>query len=206
MTKIRRLDSLQPGEQVVVGKLYLAPCVFVKNHLVSLDGWQPVLLPAHEDREFIGFATVHYHHDLRFVPPRQYDEAVGILRDQRLLTIRVVGKEVQTTGIEWRRRKCHRLAPLFPTLGEIEESFGNKVLNRWPIELEDAYEDRRLNCATMVCPHKGVCLTGHPVDERGHVVCPGHGLKWNTKTGELVRRHVRETVPASKPLRFPKSA
>jgi hypothetical protein len=71
-----------------------------------------------------------------------------------------------------RRRKCHREFPEYP-----------RVLAGWMNALEKSCAD--LTMRNMTCPHRGMPLESCPRD--GDVVtCPGHGLRWNVKTGEMV--------------------
>jgi hypothetical protein len=61
-------------------------------------------------------------------------------------------------------------------------------------KLEEAFEHETLKCHT--CPHKGMPLDGMPIDAEGRVVCPGHGLRWNLKTGKLSPRLLTPRQPA----------
>ncbi len=72
----------------------------------------------------------------------------------------------------WRRRKCYRNNICFP------ERF-------CPI-LEPEFAQCRLTKGK--CPHKNIPLVGLEPDSDGNVICPGHGLKWNLATGQLVSR------------------
>lgn len=76
----------------------------------------------------------------------------------------------------WLRRKCLREMPEFPD--------GLMHL------LEPHFQDQKL-CGDR-CPHQGFSLKGFPVAEDGTIVCPLHGLKWDTKTGAMVSRLKRE--------------
>lgn len=76
-----------------------------------------------------------------------------------------------------RRMKCVREFPTYPL----------KLLSGprgWLPKLEAAYADCKLKPG-MVCPHRGIPLADVPAVD-GIVTCPGHGLRWNVATGELL--------------------
>ena len=54
---------------------------------------------------------------------------------------------------------------------------------------------RAPDCRT--CPHRGMPLTGQPVDTDGGVVCPAHGLRWSRKDGSLMRRTCPPDLPTA---------
>lgn len=154
-----------------IGCFYKVPTVRGKIYHVDRD-W-PVLGPKHEDAKYISFPYQHFHVDWRFVPERDLKqitsghlspllglplvEGVGLLN--ALLPPPVI-----------RRRQCHRGFPIFPRA-------------IWDGNLQAAFAEHKLK--DMICPHRGLPLNGCPMD--GDIVtCPGHGLKWNVRTGELV--------------------
>jgi hypothetical protein len=161
-----------------VGAFYLVPCVKVKDehplgvpHLkLAYQGlWMPVLEGVHEDPE-LKTPESHIHPDWRFIP-----EAV-IKRLDLQLRRGYAGAVISDRDIEspvpiLKRRKmlraftmpdgaCHALEPI--------------------------YVGKKSGCFT--CPHRGVSLAGLKPDEQGNVICPGHGLKVNQRTGLVVRR------------------
>lgn len=79
--------------------------------------------------------------------------------------------------------------PDFPLQDENGHSLG------WHKLLERAYESVKLP-SCLKCPHRGMSLKNLPQDEHGNVVCNGHGLKFNLKTGEMVSRLSDASVPA----------
>lgn len=59
---------------------------------------------------------------------------------------------------------------------------------RWArLELAQAFICNRLKPGN-VCPHRGIDLTPFARPD-GTAICPGHGLRWNLATGELMPRH-----------------
>lgn len=165
--------------------------------------WIPVIGPIHDDLEVLGFEPRHWHVDFRFLrkkDQRTFDKHFGhrlvytqpitaVLPDLPSLDCTVPGHrhwlgsirvdELPHEGIppesymRVMRRKMMADYPSYP-----------RTIS-WLRPLEDAYQGHRLK-AGMVCPHKGVDLSGiQPVD--GVITCPLHGLGWCAETGELVR-------------------
>lgn len=157
----------------VVGQRYWVPCVLNPDH----DGryfWVPIIGPLHEDKLIIGFEKEHFHYDLRFWSDRLISKVFGSwgLQDPaRSLVSVLTGFD---KGPKVCRRKCFREMPEFPVCG-------------FSMALEKAYCEQRVNPANPICPHRGLPLVA-PANEDGVVVCSGHGLSWNIKTGEMVHR------------------
>lgn len=182
-----------------VGKFYSVPCI--KTVAALKDGWRsiwrgefiPVTGPLHRDVGPVNFPWLHWHVDLRFVSATVYKE-LGDGQSE-------YARPVQKHPLHWsegghhnskenlddsfvegevvqRRLKCKRTLPIYPYKQA-----------RWLPKLECELKDARLK--GMVCPHRGIPLDGCPLD--GDVVtCPGHGLRWNVKTGELVSESTRQ--------------
>jgi Rieske 2Fe-2S protein len=170
-----------------VGKHYLVLCV---QHRLS-EQWIPVVGVPHDDKEYIGVPDVHYHHDVRFMSESRIEElsntqverptgaAYAMVRI--VLTANLVGKPV------YKRRKCRRTMPSFPTELRCKHNPLFPSRAQWFPELEAAYKDTTLS-SCLRCPHRGMSLKNLPKDGQGNVVCNGHGLKWNADTGKLVSR------------------
>lgn len=180
---------IEDAETVEVGKFYVVPTVFVPTLPRGLQ-IVPVVGPAHEDAEFIGFPHRHVHPDRRFVSDRWFarydvDTASGQPSHWSIVynfVIEVDPKRFQLkpgpTGVEWREpmaMKCKRLLAPFrddaPWLRKLERAYATETLREG-----------------MVCPHRGITCKGVQVDEKGCVVCPGHGLMWSAERGHLVSR------------------
>lgn len=163
-------ETLQAGFEV--GRFYRVPCVLTEKHSWLGSGWQPVIGPMHSDAGVVNFPYNHWHIDLRFVPKKvrylpEFLIGTPIMKDD------LYGSPVVTAGPEPRLKKCQRPMPVYP----IHRA-------RWIPALEAEYTQVRMK--NMVCPHRGLPLHGCPQD--GDIVtCPGHGLRWNVKTGELVK-------------------
>ena len=172
-----------------VGTFYKVPCVRVGSALPACarpNGWIPILLPWHEDAAIIGFPHPHYHYDPRFLGPWEYEgfSFNKILTRHPVITypeLRVADTSLTffTGSITFRRLKCKRVMPEYPVFAKDWHD------RHWPGLLECTYATKQLKHG--ICPHKGIDLTTCPVID-GVVTCPGHGLRWNVKTGRLVKR------------------
>jgi hypothetical protein len=79
----------------------------------------------------------------------------------------------EASEIFHRRLRCKREMPDFP-----ESAF-------WIPQLEKKFKGTKLNC--LICPHRGISL--ETAQRHGDLaICPGHGLQWNLRTGEMVPR------------------
>jgi len=176
MQKVEDLKS-----EPVVGKYYLVRCVLSTDEFPEhLKGWRPVIGEKHEDKE-IGVEFEHYHYDVRFF----YEWQLGSYykRDatkEAATLISVYSTKKRQSEIEYRRRRCNRRMPDFPLTHNAKKS-------HIAVKLEEIYKDVELKC--MKCPHRGFDLTQLPVKD-GVVICNGHGLAWNVKTGKMIPREV----------------
>lgn len=166
------------SQPYIVGKRYMVDAVRVV-HFNGFSGWVAILGPWHEDREIIKFDEPHYHVDWRFATHRMFTIAgSGILKtgEQSPVQGRVVMAcyLADDAGPSRVRLLCRRELPKYPL-----------VISRraWLRDLEAAFAGRKL-CGS-VCPHRGLDLSTIPAVNRV-VTCPGHGLSWNKKSGELV--------------------
>lgn len=176
----------------VIGQRYLVPCVLVPREGIGSTpfGWWPVNGRLHDDAD-LGVPQQHYHFDPRFMSTRQFecrmkfwerrvellDLPHEIAKSDVLASILPQPKNILSLRYQVRRMTCMREMPLFPR---------PRVMSTWLPGLEERYADKiAKDCRT--CPHRGLPLSSIPVDEHGMVTCPGHGLRWNRKTGNLVR-------------------
>ena len=171
-----------------IGKFYRVPCIRTTK-LYSYGGaqWMPIIGPEHEDKEFVGFDPTHWHIDWRFAGERAFKEVTRLpmksgphshcyaavvqrwgWNDPALGRALTEGEPVM------RRMKCKREWPAYPFTAA-----------KWLPKLEAAYADCKLKPG-LVCPHKGLPLE-HAARDGDVATCPGHGLRWNVRTGELVR-------------------
>lgn len=175
----------------VPGLVYRVPCIRVDRQ--GYSGWVPILGPAHSDPE-LGLREPHYHYDLRFISERQFRRlfksrlftshkpsperdrwALGVLED--------AGNVLD--GPVLRPLVCRRVMPEFVPYGLITPR-GAQGFAR----IEEQHRGCRLKCRT--CPHRGFDLSSVTPNERGEIVCPGHGLRWSAATGELIPQLARE--------------
>lgn len=178
--------------QYEAGKFYGVPCVKAsasKYQQIFRHQWVPIIGPEHRDAEIIGFPYRHWHVDWRFAGLRMFaaakredfirggNGAVYNYVVQRFAAFDQKEDErnpfVVTGEVVMRSMQCKREWPAYP-----------HARAKWLGSLQDACS--QLKMKNMVCPHRGLPLQGCPKD--GDVVtCPGHGLRWNVKTGELVK-------------------
>lgn len=175
-----------------VGQMYRVPCVRVSKHHWLGSGWVPVIGPEHEDAEIVNFPYQHFHIDWRFVSDRGFRAAGGDgLIPSRVLGIPVMREDTHSRAVIEEGpmpmlRKCRRAMPAYPR---------RPALTAWLHELEAKFANCKMT--GMVCPHRGLPLVGAQTD--GDVVtCPGHGLRWNFKTGDLVPERRDATDRSSK--------
>lgn len=182
-----------------VGKFYMVPCIkllreqragfFAGFHpAADRSGWIPVIGPEHEDRELLKFKAMHFHVDVRFLSVASLDKFYTPFRshpaEQQAMTLPVSTWSDGHGGYPplkferaMKRRQCKREMPDFPPVVSRDK--------RW-CALENAYKGCKLKPGN-ICPHRGIDLTPF-IKPDGTVICPGHGLRWNTATGELLPR------------------
>ena len=182
-----------------VGRYYRIPHVRTRWGGNSLPEWIPIIGPAHNDIEVIGFEHEHWHVDFRFLSVKKKRQGtrwdvdgaevfvlpvstvwpLPVRNDPDYDTIRVGDLTKRDVPLEayYRVKKvlCKGQYPDLPLEGGLP----------WIRKLEAAYADTRLKKG-LVCPHKGADLSTFVPDEKDFVTCPLHGLQWNVVTGELV--------------------
>jgi hypothetical protein len=136
--------------------------------------------PKHEDAEFVNFPWQHFHIDWRFAPSRLYNSMAEWF-DARLMYGAPIqcpdtrGNRVVIEGPTLRLMKCKRIPPPYPHYS---------AMRSWLPKLTEHFA-----CAKLVggkCPHRGIPVEAMLRD--GDVLtCPGHGLRFNAITGEVLR-------------------
>lgn len=169
---LQRIDDLK--EPPIVGRYYLVPCIKVTSAESSPVGFWPVTGPQHEDREIIGFAWRHWHYDFRFLTHAQHLRKT-LDRGSVLCTAQGEHKEPGIAAeVVYKPRLCQREVLGFPAYKA-----------HWLPQLRDAHADARVKCGK--CPHRGLPLESLPREPGTDIVtCPGHGLRWDLKTGKMV--------------------
>lgn len=182
----------------IVGKFYMVPCVRLLtgrewwsgyHRAADRQGWVPIIGPEHEDREFLEFKSMHFHVDARFLSDRIVANVATPFRshsaEQQVLTFPVStwsdghGNPPLKYERAMKRKQCKRVMPEFPNVGHDK---------KW-CAMEAHYSACKLKPGN-ICPHRGIDLTPF-IKEDGTVICPGHGLRWDTKTGALLPHHAR---------------
>ena len=183
----QRIDKLKAPP--VVGKFYMVPCIRVTESSYLPPGLWPITGPKHEDAELLNFPFQHFHVDVRFLTPKQVRAhgspyGLGDGSSVRSVLVRPITvtfadgspNSVRWSGPELAELRCRRKMPLYPEVADQP---------LWK-QLGDAYADKRVKCGK--CPHRGLPLESLPREPGTDIVtCPGHGLRWDLKTGEMVR-------------------
>lgn len=147
--------------------------------------------PKHDDMEHVGFPWKHWHYDFRFLSDGQMLGLHGspfshVLGPVRFNLAHTPIPEVAAAP-ELKRLKCRRRLAKYP-LAAVEKLWGPK--------LRAAYTDKRVTCGK--CPHRGLPLESLPREPGTDIVtCPGHGLRWDLKTGALVLPALRSGTGAA---------
>lgn len=178
----------------VVGRMYLVPCMKVSRcaaaYFAPPDGWLPVLGPKHQDAEHLEFPWEHFHIDWRFIGDDEFAYACAphgvphstVLTNDQGQRGKLIGSPVL------KARKCRRLMPEFPQVEKVNFTRPGVSAQLWArLEIAQAFTCNKLKTGN-ICPHRGIDLTPFAQPD-GTAVCPGHGLRWNLKTGELLPRH-----------------
>lgn len=181
----RRLQNIEDAESVEVGKYYLVPTVCANPNIAVLQ-CVPVVGPLHEDAEFINFPSRHYHPDRRFVSQSWLDHYGATFAGPEghwaaVYSFEINGRDTGMFETGRKRMRCKRIV----------EPFRKDA--PWLMKLEKAYAGETLR-EGMICPHRGITCKGVKVDEKGCVVCPGHGLQWNVATGNLASRRIGQQL------------
>ncbi len=189
---LERIDQIK--WQAIIGRIYLVMCVKVSiesdKYRYGHGGWVPIIGPMHDDLEYIGIRQRHYHIDWRFA---NFDDDDCPVEQARKFGRFISDMQVMSVP-ELRRRKCQRDPGEFPT--HLPDYSDKRIAVHFIRTLETAYRDVKLKPGCMICPHRGISLAG-VTEKDGVRVCPGHGLAWRMKTGELSPR-VTATEKAGK--------
>lgn len=183
--------AIATHEATEVGFFYMVPCLFVERSVstpwMPNDGWVPVLGPRHEDGKHLNFPFEHYHVDWRFIPGKAFDwttTSPSGFPHGRVLTKTTPEGLIGSPVLK--RRKCRRAMPDHPPIKQVRGVWLERGPSSWQA-MESDHACTRLKPGN-ICPHRGIDLTPFIKDD-GTVICPGHGLKWDTKTGELLAHH-----------------
>lgn len=183
-------ERIETVSNPVVGQVYLVPCIFSGNCAMAgrSHHYWPIIGPWHEDVS-LGFEHWHYHFDFRFFTDMEMASyntpARNFARVQLSATVghNDNGQKIysdEALPVSRRRMKMLRQMPEFP---KSLDPTGRKM--EFVRKAEAQCRHLRMKC--MVCPHRGMPLTGMPIKD-GAIVCNGHGVKWNVETGEMIPR------------------
>lgn len=171
----------------VIGETYLVPCIWgsaLTHPRPSSFEWIPITGPRHSDSDYIGFNPMHFHFDHQFLSERFRKELVHWMNPEPLTY--VAEHYDKAVGIVHWPLVCVRHVKSYPRL-----SFSSA--------LEHGYRNKAVTCGK--CPHRGLPLSSLPREPGTDIVtCPGHGLRWDLNTGDMVGSVTPNTV-ARPPLR-----
>lgn len=166
----------------IVGRYYMVPCLVSDSRTAPAANSRnlvPVIGPMHSDKEHLNFDLQHFHIDWRFVKNMESSMDLREWKNSPHGTVMLAqehnGKNLPPVP---RLMKCFRAMPEFP------------VLRTWKwigLELAQEHACNKLKPGN-ICPHRGIDLTPF-AEPDGTAICPGHGLRWNLRTGELIPRH-----------------
>lgn len=188
------VQLVEDVDEVVIGKRYSVPVVIRRfAGCPKRFAVMPIIGPLHEDAEFVNFPDRHWHPDRRFVSAA-WLKAKGAGHWAVVFTpfpCKTVGGSkppAEPFVVDGGRRilTCKRLVASM-----VHPRFGAPP--PWIQKLEKVFQHERLR-ERMICPHRGISCVGVAAESDGGVVCPGHGLKWNPKTGEMVHRKIYERL------------
>lgn len=161
----------------VIGKFYLVPGIV---HLfMGRTKWWPIHGPQHEDADDIGFPEQHFHVDSRFLSGRDYRKACNYISSAAFHSTPLSENayyDIKIGSVEYKARRYQREYDAFPY---------DKA--KWMEKLERKYHGVCIK-DSLVCPHRGALMHAITPDEKGTIICPLHGLRWNVNTGHLVQK------------------
>ena len=167
----------------IAGRYYTVPCVqgvWFPYTFGPKRRWFVVMLPKHEDREHFDFEFEHYHLHPQFLSDKLYYTDAGRYPAWANVPLHDMteGNDIELmSDVVYKRRKCRRPMP---------EHFGGYNAPEVIQRLQETYKGQKIKCGK--CPHRGIELH----QQRGRVVCPGHGLVF--QDGTCIGRVSNETV------------
>lgn len=177
-----------------VGRYYMVPCMLTTKAAGAWwalpGGWVPVVGPKHRDAEHLDVDFEHYHVDWRFIHTKKFqfacDRRGGTPHSTVLSSTHGQYNVIEGSPV-LRKLRCLREMPEFPEVRTMPMNVVRRGTNRWAhMERAQAFVCNKLKPGN-ICPHRGIDLTPFARPD-GTAICPGHGLRWNLNTGELMPR------------------
>lgn len=165
------IEAVETVSRLQVGKFYLVNTVIREfgKKIIPIHG------ALHEDAEIINFPFEHWHIDWRFVDARTYEFYRKAGGGWFMPWAWPINRDNSIGPVVRRKLKCKRqFGPYMPK---------ERIL--WLRALEEKYRDAKMK--NLICPHKGLPCNATPTVDNV-VICRGHGLAFNVKTGVLVRQ------------------
>lgn len=164
--------------EAVVGQKYIVPTIKLIDWILFLSfkgNFLPVLLPPHNDREVISGSNLHYHIDFRFVSENFFKHYMKNSAERKAIFV----FPVEEKELSYKELICRRKQITIKSL--ISDLFIDWQVFR---KIEKLCEKRIMKA--MICPHKGTNLNSCEIIN-DCVQCPMHGLKWDVKSGNLIK-------------------
>ncbi len=191
------IQNVEDAERVRVGDSYSVLCAHgLPNSEYAVRGgiteaWFPVIGRPHTDPE-LGVRDTHLHCDERFMTdhllhllvsnyyPTILDDMIPVLWIPPLETgtAPLMGRQVLQCVREFPRRACINSGGARCHPGTMDQMR----------KLEEQYGDKKIGDC-RVCPHRGTSLAQVAPDEHGVITCPAHLMRWELKSGKLLRRY-----------------
>ena len=180
------IKSISEVDFPEIGKIYMVPGI--KTHIGGKYMFLPILGTFHEDHE-IGNSEYHLHYDERFLTDKM-DEFINYGGLQEIPVTGITDDDgVRLVYPE--DANCYGQFPTpeeFPFLCVKQFTDRSSIRPRWYhslfVKMKRKNKDK-LDLKCKKCPHKGFPLNG-VIPKDGILTCPGHLLKWDAETGELL--------------------
>lgn len=202
------MEKIKFPKDVVVGKRYLVPCVRIGGYsdFGLRTSYVPINSYLHDDIKVIGFKNKHWHIDWRFVSERMMADIkfghglIGLpIPVQRTGLVVLYDKNKQFSNstndltIYYRQRVCLREYNNNECF--LKNKIADNVPGKWVENLSAHFKCSKLkeSDGQLICPHKGVVIDKTLIDDKGNYVCPGHLLRFNPKTLEVVPNNRTKT-------------
>lgn len=195
-------EKIKFPKNVEVGKSSLVPHVIARMGFLRKEMYVPISSYLHNDKKHIKFPYDHYHIDWRFATKSVISSSIYSRLPHTKQAAEVIIFDQEYTNdsshcavsdkIFYRRVKCRRLylaaeffdSPSFDVLKKHQDHF--------VFTLPETFCNAKLKVdnGRLICPHKGVEIPKDCTDSHGNYVCPGHLLRFNPTTLQVISNRV----------------
>lgn len=184
---------------VQVGKFYSVP--HIKN---AAGEFIPINSHLHEDKKIINFPLKHWHVDWRFLSNEIYEyetsncinsfiegKTILCLHHESEIGVWLPRWVTSSIQVVYLKRKCKRS---YSAGNFFQENPGRVRNTNWVGELAKTFCHSKLKKVggKLICPHKGIVIDESCKDLDGNYVCPGHLLKFNPETLQVVQHTINQ--------------